>query len=77
MTMVEEYSQGSMLLCYDGWRAVMAAMEGDESQRGDAFDALQRWAPPAWLEELEREEEHAWATSDPDSRREASDTRVS
>lgn len=54
---VGEYSTGAVLLCYDGWRAVMAAMDGDDSQRDEAFDALQRWAPPAWLEELDEEEE--------------------
>lgn len=46
-----------MVLSYDDWRAVMAALEGDESQRDDAFDVLQRWAPGPWLEELEDEEE--------------------
>lgn len=49
--------EGSVMLTRDKWRAVIAALDGDESQRDDAFDALQRWAPPRWLEELDEEEE--------------------
>lgn len=42
--------QGSVLLTRDNWQLVMDALEGDEASRDEAFDVLQRWAPPAWLE---------------------------
>jgi len=41
--------QGGVTLTRDGWQVVMDALEGDEASRDDAFDVLQRWAPPAWL----------------------------
>lgn len=44
-------SRGSVVLSRDRWQLVMDALEGDESCRDDAFDALQRWAPPVWLDE--------------------------
>lgn len=52
-----EHNEGSVTLSRDGWWSVMAALEGDESQRDDAFDALQRWAPRPWLEELDAQEQ--------------------
>lgn len=42
--------QGSVTLTRDNWQVVMDALEGDDSRRDDAFDVLQRWAPPDWLE---------------------------
>lgn len=47
----DEISRGSVVLSRDRWQIVIDALEGDESCRDDAFDALQRWAPPAWLAE--------------------------
>lgn len=46
-------SRGSVVLSRDRWQLVIDALEGDESCRDGAFDALQRWAPPAWLAEQE------------------------
>lgn len=56
-SVAEVYSEGSVMLCREGWWAVMAALEGDESQRDDAFDALQHWAPRPWLEQWDELEE--------------------
>src|SRR5699024_8362034 len=58
--------EGSVMLTRDQWRTVIAALDGDESQRDDAFDALQLWAPPRWLEELDEEEETRIRSQDAD-----------
>jgi len=42
--------QGSVTLTRYGWQVVMDALEGDESSVDEAFDVLQRWAPPAWID---------------------------
>lgn len=54
----EHYGEGSVVLSRDGWFAVMGALEGDDSQRDDAFDALQRWAPRPWLAVLDEDVEY-------------------
>lgn len=47
---------GGVTLSRADWWVVMAALAGDESQHGSALDALQRWAPPSWLDALEEHE---------------------
>lgn len=54
--MERDFSNGSVTLFYDGWHAVLAALDGDISQRDEAFDALHKWAPRPWLEALEQRE---------------------
>lgn len=51
----EYYGEGSVMLTRDGWFAVMGVLEGDDTQRDDAFDALQRWAPSSWLAVLDED----------------------
>lgn len=62
-----------MTLSRDGWWAIMTALEGDESQRGDAFDALQRWAPRPWLEALDEQEERERAAREVAEHRDPND----
>jgi len=50
---------GIVALCYDDWHAILAALEGDTSQRDNAFDALHRWVPSGWLDAFDE----AWAES--------------
>jgi len=50
-------SEGSVLLTREGWWAVMTALQGEHTSREEAFDALQKWAPGAWLEALEHWEQ--------------------
>lgn len=46
-------SEGSVLLTREGWWAVITALQGEHTSREEAFDALQKWAPGAWLDALE------------------------
>lgn len=48
-----DIGEGSVTLSRDDWQAVMNVLEGDESSRDAAFDALQRWAPRRWLAALD------------------------
>lgn len=48
-----DIGEGSVRLSRDSWLAVIAALEGSDDQRDAAFDALQRWAPTAWIQELD------------------------
>ena len=68
-----EHDEGSVTLSRDGWWAVVAALEGDASQRDDAFDALQRWAPRPWLEALDEKEERERAAREAAEPRDTND----
>jgi hypothetical protein len=43
----------SVRLDRDEWRAILAALDGDATRRDDAYDALLRTAPEAWMADAE------------------------
>lgn len=50
-----EIGPGTVVLGREAWQTVIDALEGNESKLDDAFDALQRWAPPRWLQDQKEE----------------------
>lgn len=48
-----EIGQGCVALGREAWQTVIDALEGNESKLDDAFDVLQRWAPPRWIQAQE------------------------